>query len=101
MTTALAVSPSEVPKTTEAMWQEAGWLPCRATVEIDVPGFTVGDLLGLAADSVVVTKTSRSAEVLLRVNGQWLADAELEIVGERYSARLTDFAGQTSQDRGV
>jgi flagellar motor switch/type III secretory pathway protein FliN len=103
MTTALALAKPEETKIDDAAWQEAAWLPCRATVEVAVPGFTLGDLLSLAVDSVVATKTARSGELLVLVNGQWLANAELDVVGDRYAARLTDFAGQAqaSPERGA
>ena len=78
----------------EAAWEEAGWLPCRLTVELAVQGFTVGDLLSLGVGCVVATKTPSSAELMICVNGQTLGTAELDVVGDRYAARLTDFVGQ-------
>ena len=78
----------------EAAWEEAGWLPCRLTVELAVQGFTVGDLLSLGVGCLVATKTPSSAELMICVNGQTLGTAELDVVGDRYAARLTDFVGQ-------
>lgn len=78
----------------EAAWDEADSLPCRLTVELAVQGFTVGDLLSLGVGCVVATKTPSSAELMICVNGQTLGTAELDVVGDRYAARLTDFVGQ-------
>jgi flagellar motor switch/type III secretory pathway protein FliN len=101
MTTALAAPKSEELPIPEAAWQEVGWLPCRATVEVAVEGFTVGDLASLAVNCVVVTKTASTAELLIRVNGQLLGNVELDVVDNRYAARLTDFAGKDSPERGA
>lgn len=92
MATALALPKLEESRISEGAWLEAGWLPCRVTVEIPVPGFTVGDLLSLEVNSVVVTRTASSAEVLVRANGELLGNAELDIVGNSFAARLTEFA---------
>ena len=96
MSTTVSLAKLEERRIPDAAWEEAGWLPCRATVEIAVQGFTVGDLLSLAVGCVVATKTPSSAELLLRVNGQLLGTAELDMIGDRYAARLSDLAGQGS-----
>jgi len=92
MATALALPRSEEPGAPEVSWREAGWLPCQLTTEIPVAAFTVGDLLSLEVNSVVDTRTPSSADVLVRVNGELVARAELEISGDRVAARVTELA---------
>jgi flagellar motor switch/type III secretory pathway protein FliN len=93
MATVLALPKSEEPAAASAIsWLEAGWLPCQLTTEIPIVAFTVGDLLSLEVNSVVDTRTPSSANVLVRVNGEFVARAELEIVGERVAARVTELA---------
>ena len=72
-------------------WREVSWLPCRLSVEIPVPRFTFGDLLRLEVHSVVDTHTATGSNVALRVNGQLIGLAELEVRGEHLAVRLTEF----------
>jgi flagellar motor switch/type III secretory pathway protein FliN len=92
MATALALPTQEESKISATAWIEAGWLPCGVTVEIAVPGFTVGDLLSLGVNSVVVTRTASSGELIVRANGEMLGKAEVYIDGKNFAARLTEFA---------
>ena len=94
MSSIVAVPTPEESRISDAAWEEAGWLPCRVTVELAVQGFTVGDLLSLGVGCVVATKTPSSAELMICVNGQLLGTAEVDVVGDRYAARLTGFMGQ-------
>ena len=100
MTTTLPLPKSDDDRISEA-WEEAAWLPCLVTVETSVHCFTVGDLLSLAVGCVVATKSTSSAELMVCVNGQLLATAELDVVDDRYAARLTDFVGKGSHARGA
>ncbi|MGA2509707.1 MAG: FliM/FliN family flagellar motor C-terminal domain-containing protein [Candidatus Acidiferrales bacterium] len=92
MATVLALPKSEEPVAPEVSWREAGWLPCQLSIEIPVAAFTVGDLLSLEVNSVVDTRTPSSSDVFVRVNGELVARAELEIVGDRIAARITELA---------
>jgi len=95
MSTLAAVpTPTGESRISDATWEEVEWLPCCVTVELAVQAFTVGDLLSLGVGCVVATKTPSSAELMICVNGQTLGTAELDVVGDRYAARLTDFVGQ-------
>lgn len=68
------------------------WLPCTLVLDIPVVKFTVGDLLGLAAGSIVETAYHQSSDLPLRVNGQLVGWTEFEVVGERLAVRLTDLS---------
>src|ERR1039457_3208621 len=68
------------------------WLPCTLVREIPVAKFTVGDLLGLTANSIVETAYHQSSDLPLRVNGQLVGWTEFEVVGERLAVRLTDLS---------
>lgn len=68
------------------------WLPCTLVLEIPVVRFTVGDLLGLTAGSIVETAYHQSSDLPLRVNGQLVGWTEFEVVGERLAVRLTDLS---------
>jgi len=92
MATVLALPKLQEPGISEAVWREASWLPCRLTSEIPVTGFTVGDLMSLEAGSVVVTRTPTSADVLVRVNGEFVGRAELDSVENHFAVRITELA---------
>lgn len=76
----------------DAIWQEAGWLPCKLSVEILVPGFRVRDLLLLDVNSILDTRSASSADVPLRLNKELIGWAEFEVVGDRLAIRLTELA---------
>jgi len=92
MATGLALPKVQEPGISESAWREASWLPCRLTSEIAVTGFTVGDLMSLEVGSVVATRTPTTAEVLARVNGEVVARAELDAVGNHFAVRITELA---------
>jgi flagellar motor switch/type III secretory pathway protein FliN len=92
MATVLALPKQEEPHAPAISWQEAGWLPCHLSAEIPIVAFTVGDLLSLALNSVVDTRTPSDADVLVSVNAELVARAELEIVGERVAVRISELA---------
>jgi flagellar motor switch protein FliN len=71
-------------------WESVGILPCTATLEIPVPGFTVAELLGLETGSVVETNWAAGAEIPLKVNRATIAWGELELLGDRLGVRLTE-----------
>ena len=92
MATVLALPKSEDLTSAGISWQEAGWLPCELNAEIPIAAFTVGDLLSLALNSVVDTRTPSDSDVLVSVNGELVAHAELEVVGDRIAVRITEIA---------
>lgn len=92
MATALAIPKREEPAISEAAWREVEWLPCQLSAEISVPRFTMGDLMNIEVNSVVATRLAISSEVLIRVNGEFVARGELDAVGDRLAVRLTELA---------
>ena|SRR5271169_4668706 len=75
----------------------AGWLrveplPCLLTIEISVPGFTVGDLVRLVKDRIIATRWTVGQDVPLRINGELIAWSEFEVVQNRLAVRLTELA---------
>ena len=76
----------------ESMWKRAEELPCRLTVELKVPGFTVRDLFRLSAGSVIETDWAQSTDVPLYVNKELIGWAEFEVLGDGLAVRVTEFA---------
>ena len=73
-------------------WARVENLPCLLTVEVPVPGFTVGDLVRLRAGRVISTSWTVGQDVPLRVNGEVIAWSEFEVVQKRLAVRLTELA---------
>ena len=71
---------------------ELPWLPMTLTVEIPVPNFTVGDLVGLKPGSVIRTLFQSTSDVPVRVNGKLIAWAKFEVAGDRLASRITELA---------
>lgn len=73
-------------------WARVENLPCLLTVEIGVPGFTVGDLVRLVPGRIISTGWTVGQDVPLRVNGEVIAWSEFEEVQKRLAVRLTELA---------
>ena len=67
-------------------------LPCRLTVDLSVPAFTVGDFLALRPGSIVGTQWGVARDVPVRINESVIGWAEMEAVGTRLAVRLTELA---------
>jgi flagellar motor switch/type III secretory pathway protein FliN len=80
------------PEPDESMWKRAEGLPCRLSVELKVPVFTVRDLFRLSAGSVIETDWAQSTDVPLFVNKELIGWAEFEVLGEGLAVRVTEFA---------
>ena len=80
------------PEPDESMWKRAEELPCRLSVELKVPVFTVRDLFRLSAGSVIETDWAQSTDVPLFVNRELIGWAEFEVLGEGLAVRVTEFA---------
>ena len=76
----------------EKRWQPVMALPCELTVELELPGFLVSDLLKMGAGSVLGSQWPVRRDVPLRVNGNVIAWSEFEVVGETLAVRLTELA---------
>jgi flagellar motor switch/type III secretory pathway protein FliN len=71
-------------------WTEAVWLPCRLSVELAVPAFTIGDLLRLQPNNILDAQWKQNADVPLRINGLLIGYAEFELLGEKAAVRVTE-----------
>jgi len=73
-------------------WTRVEAVPCRLSVEIPVPGFTVSDLVHLERGRIIATGWTVGQDVPLRVNGELIAWSEFEVVQDRLAVRLTELA---------
>jgi flagellar motor switch/type III secretory pathway protein FliN len=74
----------------EKRWQPVLALPCDLTVELEVPGFKVSDLLKMGPGSVLGCAWPVRRDVPLRVNGTVIGWSEFEVVGDTLAVRLTE-----------
>jgi len=78
-------------------WMTAMDLEASVAMELEVPMFTVAELIKLGAGSVLTTKWPTNRDLPLRINRQLLAWAEFEAMGEYVGVRVTEFAWEQSQ----
>ncbi len=72
------------------IWPEAMELPCRLNVSLEVPHFTIRDLLLLQVNSLVDTRRPEGAHVPVKVNGVMVGWAEFDVLEGRLAVRLTE-----------
>jgi flagellar motor switch/type III secretory pathway protein FliN len=72
------------------VWGQVMPLPCRLTVDVPLPGFTVADALRLRTGSVINSHWHVGTDVPLRLNGELIARGEFEVVGNHLAVRLTE-----------
>ena len=72
------------------IWPEALELPCRLYVALDVPHFTVRDLLSLDVNSLVDTQRREGAHVPVLVNSVMVGWAEFDVIDGRLAVRMTE-----------
>lgn len=72
------------------IWPEALELPCQLNVALDVPHFTVRDLLELGVNSVVDTRRREGSHVPVLVNNVMVAWAEFDVIDGRLAVRMTE-----------
>lgn len=82
-----AAAPAVVPAAADE-WAALGALPCKLSVAVSVPGFTVRDLLVLDVGSVVETQTSATGSVPVWVNGVKIARAEFDVLRANVAIRI-------------
>ena len=95
--TAVQTAPVAVPANStedvrELRWPQAERLPCRLSVQAQVPGFTLKDLLNLQPQSIIRSQLATSASPPLRVNGEVIGWCNFEVLGSRLAVRLTELA---------
>jgi flagellar motor switch protein FliN/FliY len=72
------------------MWPEALELPCQLCVALEVPHFTIRDMLSLNVNSLVDTRRREGAHVPVLVNGVMVAWAEFDVIDGRLAVRMTE-----------
>jgi flagellar motor switch/type III secretory pathway protein FliN len=82
-------SSSTDPANDEA-WAEAVWLPCRLSVDLAIPNFTIGDLLRLQPNNLLDSEWKQNADVPMRINGLLIGYAEFELLGDKTAVRVTE-----------
>jgi flagellar motor switch protein FliN len=87
---AAAQAKLEIPATDP--WARVESLPCRLSVEIPVPDFTVADLVRLEPGRLIDTRWTVGADMPLDINGQLIAWSEFEILNNHVAVRLTELA---------
>jgi flagellar motor switch/type III secretory pathway protein FliN len=87
-----AVEVSGANEDEEKRWQPAMGLPCDLTVDLELPGFKVSDLLTLGRGTVLGSTWAVRRDVPLRVNGNVIAWTEFEVVGDGLAVRVTELA---------
>ena len=89
---AAAAAPAKIEAPSADPWTRVEALPCLFSVEIPVPNFTVGDLVGLSVGRLVDTRWTVGEDVPLRINGVLIAWSEFEILNNHVAVRLTELA---------
>jgi flagellar motor switch/type III secretory pathway protein FliN len=86
-----AVAPTQSAEAVEPdVWVPVLTLPCKLTVDLPLPGFTVADALRLQPNSVINSRWRVSSDLALRLNGEVIARGEFEVAGRHLALRLTD-----------
>jgi flagellar motor switch protein FliN/FliY len=72
------------------LWPEALELPCELCVALEVPQFTIRDLLSLGINSLVTTRRREGAHVPVLVNDVMVGWAEFDVIDGRLAVRMTE-----------
>jgi flagellar motor switch/type III secretory pathway protein FliN len=72
------------------LWPEVLDLSCRLEVTLEVPTFTIRDLLSLEINSIVDTQRREGAHVPVCVNGVMVGWAEFDVIEEHLAVRFTE-----------
>jgi flagellar motor switch/type III secretory pathway protein FliN len=74
----------------DGKWSHVKTLPCRLSVEVPIPGVTVGKLLDLAPGLILDTQHEEGSHVPVFINGQMIGWGEFDVVEESLAVRLTE-----------
>ena len=74
----------------ETAWDHVKGIPCRLSVEVPIPGFTVRKLMALAPGVILDTHHEEGSHVPVLVNGQMIGWGEFDVVDETLDVRLTE-----------
>ena len=87
---AVGVQPQNSTVAESDVWAHVLLLPCRLTVDLRMPGFTVADAVRLRRSAVINSRWRVGDDVPLRLNGELIARGEFEVVGNHLAVRLTE-----------
>jgi flagellar motor switch protein FliN/FliY len=73
-------------------WSYVKGLTCRLSVEVPIPGLTVGKLLDLTPGLILDTQYDEGSHIPVLVNGEMIAWGEFDVVEESLAIRLTELA---------
>jgi flagellar motor switch/type III secretory pathway protein FliN len=90
MAEAAVVAPAENSVAHPEAWAQVLPLPCRLTVDVPLPGFTVADAVRLRRGSVINSHWRVGTDIPLRLNGELIARGEFEVVGNHLAVRITE-----------
>jgi flagellar motor switch/type III secretory pathway protein FliN len=77
---------------TEDAWGPLIKVPCRLSLELEIPQVRVADMIRLKPGSILSSQWPANRDLPLRVNGRLLAWVEFEGAGEKMNVRVTEFA---------
>ena len=80
----------DAPTPIRDLWPEALELNCQLSVALEVPHFTIRDLLALSVNSLVDTRRREGAHVPVVVNGVMVGWAEFDVIDGRLAVRMTE-----------
>jgi flagellar motor switch protein FliN len=80
----------DAPSPVRELWPEALELICQLSVALEVPRFTIRDLLALSVNSLVDTRRREGAHVPVIVNGIMVGWAEFDVIDGRLAVRMTE-----------
>jgi flagellar motor switch protein FliN/FliY len=72
------------------IWPEAMELSCQLYVALEIPRFTIRDLLSLDVNSLVDTRRREGAHVPVLVNSVMVGWAEFDVIDGRLAVRMTE-----------
>lgn len=72
------------------IWPAVQELPCDLYVVLEIPNFTIRDLLSLRVNSLVDTGRREGAHVPVLVNSVMVAWAEFDVIEGRLAVRMTE-----------
>ncbi len=80
------------PETTEpdAPWAAVVDLLCNLSVDLAIPGITVGDLLALEIGSVIDSRIPEGSPLPIWVNELVVGWAEFDVVGKHLAVRVAE-----------
>jgi flagellar motor switch protein FliN/FliY len=90
MAESASLSPRQSTVIDPDVWAQVLPLPCRLSVDVPLPGFTVADALRLRPGSVINSQWQIGTDIPLRLNGELIARGEFEVVGNLLAVRLTE-----------